>query len=60
MTQKNCESEKLVRINYEVWMDANIEEGALELAILLALDIKQKDSPVLGILYYRHDSSILD
>ena len=60
MTQKNYESEKLVRINYEVWMDANIEEGALELAILLALDIKQKDSPVLGILYYRHDSSILD
>jgi hypothetical protein len=60
MTQKNCESEKLVRINYEVWMDANIEEGALELAILLALDIKQKDSLVWGMLYYRHDSSILD
>jgi len=60
MTQKNCESEKLVRINYEVWMDANIEEGALELAILLALDIKQIDSLVWGMLYYRHDSSILD
>ena len=41
-------------------MDANIEEGALELAILLALDIKQIDSPVWGMLYYRHDSSILD